>query len=218
MERNTDLVKPKRRYDSRGRQAQARRSHLATLDAAEELFLKNGYSATTVSAVAEKAGVSVETIYKTFGGKPGLVRGIRERRLVGGGTPSAQQRSDQMRLSEPDPRRIIANWGVLASQVAPQAWPIISLIRDAAALDPGLASLLSDLDHERYVRMEVNARHLHDAGYLRQGISLKEATDVLWTYSSTELYELLVLRRGWELQRYGRFVANGISAALLEQP
>jgi hypothetical protein len=66
--------------------------------------------------------------------------------------------------------------------------------------------------------MELNARHLHDRGDLRAGITLQEARDVLWVYSSPELYELLVLRQGWPLQRYGRFVAEGMIAALLPPP
>lgn len=36
--------------------------------------------------------------------------------------------------------------------------------------------------------------------------------------SSQELYELLVLRRGWAIGRYGRFVAEGMTAALLPRP
>jgi hypothetical protein len=40
--------------------------------------------------------------------------------------------------------------------------------------------------------------------------------DILWTYSSPELYELLVLRRGWTAERYGRFAAQAMTAALLQ--
>ena len=46
-------------------------------------------------------------------------------------------------------------------------------------------------------------------------MTLDAATDVLWTYSSPELYELLVLRRGWSVERYGRFIADAMIAALL---
>ena len=215
MERNSEAVKRKRRYDSSGRQAQARQSRLAVLDIAERFFLEQGYAPTTIAAIAEAAAVSAETIYKTFGGKPGLVRAIRDRRLTGGGTPSAEQRSNRMRMSEPNPRIIIDNWGKLTAEVAPTIWPILALIRDAAATDPDLGGLLDDLDQERHRRMEVNARHLYESGHIRSDVSLEEATDVLWTYSSPELYELLVLRRKWTPERYGRFVAGSIQAALL---
>jgi hypothetical protein len=66
--------------------------------------------------------------------------------------------------------------------------------------------------------MEHNARRLYERGCFRPGVGLEQARDVLWTYSSTELYELLVLRRGWPLQVYGQFIAEGMGAALLPRP
>ena len=63
--------------------------------------------------------------------------------------------------------------------------------------------------------MRQNARRLRDSGHLREGITIKVAADVLWTYSSQELYELLVLRRGWTSRRYGQFVADAMISALL---
>jgi len=57
----------------------------------------NGYAATTIAAIAGEAGVSVETIYKAFGGKSGLVRAIYERGLTGRGPVPAYQRSEEMR-------------------------------------------------------------------------------------------------------------------------
>jgi hypothetical protein len=63
--------------------------------------------------------------------------------------------------------------------------------------------------------MAHNARTLLEGGHLREGITLQAATDVLWTYSSPELYELLVIRRGWSIHRYGRFIADAMIAALL---
>jgi hypothetical protein len=75
--------------------------------------------------------------------------------------------------------------------------------------------LLDEMDADRLRRMTDNARRLRDAGHLRPGITLEEAADVLWTYSSAELYELLVLRRGWSAKRYGRFVGRAMTKALL---
>ena len=64
-------VKGKRRYNSSGRQEQARRNRDAILQAAERQLNECGYAGTTVAAVAGEAGVSVETVYKAFGGKAG---------------------------------------------------------------------------------------------------------------------------------------------------
>lgn len=214
MERNSP-VKARRSYDSSRRRHQADRSHAAVLDAARRLFLAAGYSATTLTAIAESADVSVETIHKAFGGKRGLVRAIWRHGLDGSGPIPAWRRSDDMRLTEPKPEVVIRNWGALTAEVAPRAAPILLLIRAAAATDPEMATLHQEAELARLERMERNARHLHERGYLRAGVSLEEARDVLWSYSSPELYELLVLRRGWPPDRYGRFVADGMIAALL---
>jgi AcrR family transcriptional regulator len=215
MERNSSFVTRKRRYDSRGRLAQATRNRAAVLDAAAQLFLSQGYAATTIASIAATAGVSVETVYKAFGGKPGLVRALRDRGLAGKGPIHAEQRSDRMRMKEQDPRKIIRSWGALVTEVAPRVSPILLLVRAAASTDPQMTKLLAEMDADRHRRMTINARHLHDGGHLRSDVTLQQATDILWTYSSAELYDLLVLRRGWPPERYGRFVADAMIAALL---
>jgi hypothetical protein len=50
---------------------------------------------------------------------------------------------------------------------------------------------------------------------VRDGLDLEQVRDVLFAYSSPELYELLVLRQGWPTDDYSRFVADGIAAAVL---
>lgn len=187
------------------------------LEAAERLLLANGYAGTTIASIAEAAGVSPETIYKAFGGKPGLVAGIREVRLAGAGPGHAEIRSDRAREVESDPRRLVARWGELTAEVAPLVSPILLLVRDAASAHPEMATLHARLDADRRRRMKVNATHLRDAGHLRAGVTLRDAVDVLWTYSSPDLYGLLVVRRGWSAARYGRFVGDAIAAALLRQ-
>jgi AcrR family transcriptional regulator len=215
MERNSRSVKTPRRYDSSRRQQQALHTRADVLAAAQRLVLTNGYAETTIASIAAAADVSVETIYKSFGGKPGLVRAIAEQGLAGGGPIHAEHRSDQMRLRESDPRQIIRNWGVFVTELAPRTAPIMLLMRRAAASDADVASQYEQLVSERLHRMETNARHLYERRYLRPSVSLEEARDVLWLYSSLDLYELLVLRRGWSVERYGEFVANAMIAALL---
>jgi len=203
----------KRGYDSSRRQEQARRHREAVLTAAQHRFLSDGYSATTIAAIAGDAGVSAETIYKTFGGKAGLVKAIWERGLAGSGDVPAPQRSDQMQAREKDPRQIIRNWGQLTSEVAPRVAPILLLIRSAATAEPEMARLLSETDQQRLQRMRHNARAL--AGHLKPGVSPRAAAEIMWTYSSPDLYDLLVLRRQWPVQRYGRFIADSMISALL---
>jgi AcrR family transcriptional regulator len=208
-------VKPKRSYDASWRREQARQSRVRVIQTAERLFLRDGYSSTTVQAIADAARVSPDTVYKSFGGKPGLIRAIRDQALKGKQAVPAEQRSEAIQQRETDPRTIISAWGSFVAELAPRASPILLLIRDAAATDAEVGALRDELDTDRHKRMTANARRLRDAGHLRPGISLAHAADVLWTYSSPELYELLVLRRGWPPEQYGTFVAAAMINALV---
>jgi AcrR family transcriptional regulator len=215
MEQKSSAVNTRRRYDSSGRREQARQTRELIVGTAEDLFLSRGYAATTVAAIAAQARVSVETIYKSFGGKPGLVRAIVDKGLAGAAPVPAEQRSDQIRDTEPDPRRIITAWGAFLAEIAPATAPILLMAHDAAASDAELATLLEDIGAARLERMTVNARALDQAGHLRPGLTVAQAADILWTYSAPELYELLVLRRRWSSEKYGHFAAQAMIAALL---
>lgn len=207
-------VKQRRRYDASRRREQARLTSERIVATAERRFLRDGYGA-TIAAIAGEAGVSADTIYKSFGGKPGLLRAIRARALEGGGPVPAEQRSDELHRRESDPRRIIAAWGALTAEIAPRVAPILLLVRSAAATDPEVRALQKELDADRHRRMSANAAKLAEAGHLRGSVTVAQAADVLWTYSSPELYELIVTERGWSLERYGRFIAGAMIAALL---
>jgi hypothetical protein len=65
--------------------------------------------------------------------------------------------------------------------------------------------------------MTMFAKRLHRDGDLAPGISEQQARDVLWTYNSAEIYELLVLERGWTPRRYGNWIGRQLTAALLPQ-
>ena len=215
MVKRKPIVKPRRSYDASGRRERARRNRDRILDGAERRFLRDGYGTTTIATIAADADVSPDTIYKSFGGKPGIVRAIRNRALEGEGPRPAEQRSDALHETESDPRKIIEAWGALTAEIAPRVAPILLLIRAAAATDPKILALLEEMDNDRLRRMTLNARRLHDAGHLRDGITIAQAADVLWTYSAPELYELLVLRRSWTPTQHGRFVADAMINALL---
>jgi len=174
-------VKTRRRYTSSRRDEQARQTRAAIVDAAQLLLLRDGFAVTTVAAIAAAAEVSVETIYKTFGGKPGMVRAICERGLAGEGPIPAETRSDELQSREIDPRVIIRGWGRLATEVSPLVAPILLLLRAAAATDPDMRRLQSELDDRRLTRMLSNAGALAAAGHLRDGVDVDHAAEVMWT-------------------------------------
>lgn len=209
------VVKSRRPYDSRARKEQAARNRDAALDAAQRLFLERGYAGTSIASIAQEAGLSVQTIYKVFGTKSGLVKAIYFRGLLGKGDDPVYERSDAMREREDDPRAIMRNWGALTTEVASVVSPIRLLMRSAALADPEMEDLLRETDQDRLERMRHHARFLKERRYLREGVTLKEATDVLWTCSSVEIYDLLVVQRGWPTPRFARFVADFMITALL---
>jgi AcrR family transcriptional regulator len=215
VERITVEVKAKRRYNATRRRARAANTQNTILDVARRQFLEHGYAGTSVAHIAAEADTSVETVYKAFGGKSGLVRALWERGLGGRGAVPAPERSDLMSSTETDPVRVLQGWGKLTTEVAPDVAPIMLLVRGAAAADPDMAALFAEAEDQRRNRMRDNARRLQQRRWLRPGISLAQATDILWTYSSAELYDLLVLKSGWPAKRYGEFIGSALIAALL---
>lgn len=108
-------------------------------------------------------------------------------------------------------------WGRLTAEVAATLTPILLLVRSAAASDANMAELQEQSSAERLERMQHNARFLQERGYLREDVCFDEAVDVMWLHSSPELYELLVLQRGWSTERFARYVAESMAGALVHR-
>lgn len=216
MNLKPQAVKTGRQYDATGRRDRAQRVHAHILTVARELFLRDGYAATTVAGVASAAGVSVETIYKTFGGKPGLIRAIQRSGLAGVGPVPAPDRSDQMSAQDLAPRAILRHWATLTTEVMPRVAPIILLVRAAAATDPDMDRLLAEINDQRLQRMHHNASQLTNHGPLRDGMSIGKARDVMFAYTAPELYEILVTHQQWPIDHYADFIYRGLVAELLD--
>src|SRR3954451_13651842 len=147
MYRMSREVNPRRAYDSTNRQEQARRTRLAVLTAARARFLADGYAATTIAAVAADAGVSVETVYKAFGNKPGLVKAVFDVAVVGDDedVPMMQREFVQRNIAEPDPRRKLRDYGDHLAALAPRVSPILLVVRAAAESDAGASDVWAQL-------------------------------------------------------------------------
>lgn len=211
------VVKPRRGYDASGRRARARQTRDEIVQTAKRLFLENGYAVTTITDVARQANVSPETIYKTFGSKRTLLNAAITS-SVRGDTEATPLRSrpviDAIR-QERDPRQQLQMYGNLLAEVNPRLAPLVRVMREAASSDPDVAAALSELNANRLEGMSEFASLLGRRGGLRPGVSKHQAKDVLWALNSPELYELLVLERGWTRRRYARWVASQMTAALL---
>ncbi|ASN53111.1 TetR/AcrR family transcriptional regulator [Sinomonas sp. R1AF57] len=205
-----------RGYDASRRRQRAEASRREVLAQARELLLSQGFGATTVAQIARAAGVSAEFVYKNFGGKPGLVRAIWDQSLLGSGDVPAEQRSDTAQAEATDPHALMEQFGRFVAEISPIGSPVQLLIRDAAASgDDEMAALLGDVDDARYRRMLHNARQVLARGFLRPGLSETDVADVFFASTTAELYESLVLKRGWPPERFGQFIARTLEANLL---
>ncbi len=213
MSAQSARVKP-RPYDASGRQARAKASHDAALEAASALFLSSGYNATTVEAIAQRSGVTAATIYKSHGGKAGLIRELCRRALEGTGPTPAHERSNALR-DRGDATALIEGWGRLLAEVSPVMSPLLLVLRTAADGDGEAAALYAELNQSRLDRMAENARFLARAAPLADGVTRTEVRDVLWLTSSPELFDLLVTQRGWSLKRFAAFVTRTLMRGLL---
>lgn len=207
--------KSRRRYDASRRRGMAEERRRGILTSAERLFLQSGYAATTVAAIADDAGVAVETVYKAFGGKPGLVREIVRSRLLGSAEVPAETRSDAAQATAPNAAALFRRFGEFTREIAPEVAPIMRLIRDAAAFgDHEMRGLLAEVEDERHARMLHNALNLAERGFLRPDVTPAAAADVMWLYTDSRFFDDLVVARGWTADAFAAFIAGALEYAL----
>ncbi|BBZ39996.1 TetR/AcrR family transcriptional regulator [Mycobacterium conspicuum] len=207
---------PPRRYNSTRRREQAEKNRQAILAAARRRFLAHGYAATTIAAIAQDAGVSAETVYKSFATKAGVLKALFDVSVTGDDEPIPMAQRDVIQnvLDSPDAARKIEIYVKHLAATMPRSAPIQLLARDGAASSADAAEVWKEIRHETLTAMTMFAADLARTRQLR--VSAAQARDVLWTYHAPELYELLVLERGWSAARYGKFIARALSDALLE--
>jgi AcrR family transcriptional regulator len=213
----SDPVK-RRAYDSSRRQEQARQSRARVLAAARRRFLAEGYTGTALPAVAADAGVSVESVYKAFRNKAGLLKAVFDVAVAGDDEPvPIMDRAwvAALRAETDAVQKLQGYAGHLLSSMARTA-PILLLARSASGLDADMAAVWHQLQDERLTGMTAFAADLASTGQLRPGLPVEQVRDVLWTLNSVSIYELLVLERGWSGERYRDFVADALIAALVD--
>jgi len=213
----TGVVKMPRTYDATRRQEQAQENRTRVLGAARARFLADGYTATTIPGVARDAGVSVQMVYKAFGNKGGLLKAVFDVAVTGDDQPIPVAERDPIKSiqAEPDPQKKLRMYSEYFIQGAQRAVAVELLARDAASGDPTAAAVWDQIQQQRLTGMSQFARHLHAGGHLPAGTTVEEARDVLWTFTSPELWDLLVTQRGWTPTRYGHWLATMLTAALL---
>ncbi|OBB96246.1 TetR/AcrR family transcriptional regulator [Mycobacterium sp. 852002-30065_SCH5024008] len=210
--------RPPRRYDSTRRRQQAQQNRHAVLVAARRRFLTQGYAATTIAEIASDASISVETVYKAFATKAGVLKALFDVSVAGDDEPIPMAQRDVIQnvIDATDAARKLEIYAEHLAATMPRSAPVQLLARDGAASSPDAAEVWKQIRQETLTAMTMFASDLARTGRLR--VSARQARDVLWTYHAPELYELLVLERGWSATRYGKFIARALTDALLDRP
>lgn len=207
-----------RSYTSPLREEQARQTQRRILDAALRLFLEQGYTATTMAAIAAAAGVSAQTVYKAFGSKPALVKRLHDVTLAGDDEPITMADRPEMIAvrEETDPRRMLLAYAHVGRLMLDRVGPLMRvLLAGARTGDPDLRAYVDTVNGERLVGTGMAARRLAEQGALRDGVSEQQARDAIWTLNSVEVWSLLTEQRGWSTEQYEQWVGRAMGDAVL---
>jgi AcrR family transcriptional regulator len=210
-----DNKRVKRRYDTTRRRASAGRTRRAILDAATALFVEQGYVATTMAAIAERAGVNADTVYTAVGAKAALFHLLIETALSGEDHAVPATDRDYVRdmQSEPDAVNKLAIYAAVISRIHARLGPLFGVLQTAAPSSPELTELWHLIAERRAANMRLLAADLATTGRLR--ITVQEAADVVWATNSPEFYLLLVRDRQWTHEHYERWLADSWCRLLL---
>ena len=210
----TEPVKPRRPYRSARRQEQARETRARVLESAHRVFVEQGYGGATITAIAAAAGVSAETVYAAFRNKRTVLTEVIQRAARGDeATPILEQPGARSVAAEPDPRGKLRIFATDISGRVARVAPLTGVLGAAAAEEPELEELRSEMHERRRDNMRRFAGMLEETGMLRTDV--ESATETIWALASPELYGLLSGPGGWTPERYERWLADSLAALLL---
>ncbi|WP_200834579.1 TetR/AcrR family transcriptional regulator [Amycolatopsis alkalitolerans] len=200
------------------RTAQARATRSRIIESARELFLGQGYAATTLDQIALRAGVAVQTVYFHFRNKATVLKEVMDVSSVGDDAPVPLLDRPWLRRvrEEPDPRRAVAIWLRNSRAVYGRVAPLLSVVRDAAGADPDMAAQWRVNQDQRYVAHRTLAEILAAKKALRPGLTVAKAADIIFTLVSPEVYLLVTGERGWSAARWQNWVTALVAQEVLE--
>ena len=215
-----ERVKTKRRYDSPRRREQAAATRREILEAAQRLFERRGYAATTMAAIAAEAGVALKTVYVAFETKSGLLRALWHLVLRGdeADVPVADRPWYREVVEEPDPERQLRLNARNARAVKERAAALMRVIRDAAPADPDIAALWDRIQSDFYDNQRVIVKALGSKKALGRGLDATRAADILWTLNHPDTWQLLVRERGWTPEQWEQWFGDTAVSQLLRGP
>ncbi|TFB97262.1 TetR/AcrR family transcriptional regulator [Cryobacterium sp. HLT2-28] len=184
------------------------------VEAAQRLMLERGYIPTSIAAIAANAGVAVQTVYNSVGGKADLLAAVLDRTAAteapglvaaAGPGPAAPARSAGEVI------RILAA-GIVEANTRTAG--VHRVILQAAGVDPDVAKLELRRSSQRLYHYGEAASTLRGLRGLRAGLSDHEAAAAIWAIGHPQVYRSLVLDLGWSGAAYRDWVEKTLSAAL----
>jgi AcrR family transcriptional regulator len=207
----------KRAYHSPMRAAQVELSRARVLTAARELFLEQGYAATSIAEIAARAGVVRETVYKLFGTKAGLLKRLYDVTVAGDPDEIPIERREWWeQMLAADPPTLIATFARANTEVGCRLGSMLTMIAaGAAAGDADLRELSATAEAERLTGVRGVVDALARQACLRDDLDPDEAADVVWALVSPEMWQLLTQHRGWDPARYQAWLERSLRDTLL---
>ena len=205
-----------RRYDATARRAAADRTRRRVLAAAHDLFTTQGYAETSVAQVAQRARVSVDTVYASVGRKPQLLLAVHDMALAGGPEPvPAEQRDYVQAIREtPTARGKIETYAAALGRVLPTTSPLMNALREAGTTEPQCRAVWQAINDRRAANMLRFAADLRATGELRDDLTDRQVADLVWSMNSAEYFGLLAAR-GLAPEEYAGHVADVWCRSLL---
>ncbi|MEW6705569.1 MAG: TetR/AcrR family transcriptional regulator [Pseudomonadota bacterium] len=202
----------KRPYRSQARTEAAERTRRRVLDAGRLLFSRKGIDSTTMAHVAERAGVSVPTVYSVVKSKAGLLQALMQEALFGERFRQALRQLEGV----DDPVARIALTARVSRAIYEAETAELSLLMKASAFSQELRKSQQSFEALRRKMQHERVEALFRSGRARKGLSQEEAATVLWMYTSREVYHKLVHESGWHPQRYEDWLQSTLVEALTD--
>src|SRR5882757_2871399 len=188
-------------------------------EAAARLFSVNGYTDTTVQAIADAAGVHVQSVYQVFGSK---VRVLAEAAavLVAGpeeeaATPPPERGWVLEMFAEPDPARQLALYVRNMREVSERYLRLVDIMRVTAANGPDVGRFLAQAEEGRYAGPAHLMRELAAKNALRPGLTPGRAADITYAITGYDVFRTLVEERGWSADETEVWLADTLATLLL---
>jgi AcrR family transcriptional regulator len=199
------------------RKERADRTRATIIRAAIAEFGTSGYHGTTMAAIAERAGVAVQTVYFVFHTKPALLTAAIDNAVMSEDDPSPPEMTAWWRqaTSTTDPRRAIELFVTNVAEISTRAAALGRVAAAAATTDPEIVDLIAHHESLREQSFRTYIETLASREFLRDGLDSAEATDVLLTLAGPEVFLNLTEGRSWTLQRYINWTTVALCALLL---